>query len=240
MPRSVSTPLLTHEANATGFLQMFLVAKDANIKRFVYASSSSVYGDSPVLPKVETQVVNPLSPYAVSKYTNELYAKTFSICYGMNTIGLRYFNVFGPKQNLSGPYAAVIPSWITSLLNNEPVYMNGDGETSRDFCYVENAIQANILAAMVDQPAALNKVYNVSVGEQTTLKQLFDMISLCLNSTQQPIYREFRKGDVRHSLADISQIKKLLGYDPTHRISDGLKQTINWFSREKNHSVLFA
>lgn len=234
VPRSIATPDLTNETNVTGFLHMLMAAKEANVKRFVYASSSSVYGDSPILPKVETHVGNPLSPYAVSKYSNELYAKAFSNCYGMQTIGLRYFNIFGPRQNPEGPYAAVIPLWITSLLKKEPVYINGDGKTSRDFCYIDNAVQVNLLAAKTKNQAALNRVYNVTVGEQTTLNQLFGMISSQLDPTTEPVYRDFRNGDIRHSLADISQTQKILGYAPSFNVLKGLKQTIEWFCANKN------
>lgn len=232
VPRSIDTPDVTHATNVTGFLNILIASKDAKVKRFVYASSSSVYGDSPILPKVESQVGNPLSPYAVSKYTNELYAKAFATCYQIETIGLRYFNVFGPRQNPSGPYAAVIPLWILSLINNEPVYINGDGETSRDFCYIDNAIQANIKAALTTNADAVNKVYNVTVGEQTTLNQLFKLISSYLSSSQQPVYRDFRSGDIRHSLADISQIQKCLRYLPEGNMKAGLQQTISWFQNK--------
>ena len=229
VPRSIESPEATHATNVTGFLHILIAAKEAGVKRFVYASSSSVYGDSPILPKIESQIGNPLSPYAVSKYTNELYAKVFSTCYGIETIGLRYFNVFGPRQNPTGPYAAVITLWILSLLKGETVCINGDGETSRDFCFVENAVQANLMAALTTEKEALNKVYNVTVGEQMTLNQLFKIISSHLLSVQQPVYREFRSGDVRHSLADISQTKKFLGYMPSGNVIVGLKQTIDWF-----------
>jgi UDP-N-acetylglucosamine/UDP-N-acetylgalactosamine 4-epimerase len=229
VPRSIATPDATNDTNVTGFLNMLLAAKEAKVKRFIYASSSSVYGDSPELPKKEAHIGNPLSPYAVSKYTNELYAKAFSTCYDMQMIGLRYFNVFGPRQNPNGPYAAVIPLWILSLLKNLPVYINGDGETSRDFCYIANAVQTNLLAATVATPNALNKVYNVTVGEQTTLNQLFSIIASHLKLKSEPVYREFRSGDIRHSLADISQSEQLLGYAPSCSVANGLKQTIDWF-----------
>lgn len=233
VPRSIATPDATNETNVTGFLHMLMAAKDAKVKRFVYASSSSVYGDSPILPKVETHIGNPLSPYAVSKYTNELYAKAFSNCYGIETIGLRYFNIFGPRQNPQGPYAAVIPLWITALMNDENVYINGDGETSRDFCYVENAVQANLLASLVQDKQAINSVYNTTVGEQTTLNKLFEMISSTLSKTQKPFYRDFRNGDIRHSLADISQTQRLLGYVPAYTVKNGLKNTIDWYCTKK-------
>ena len=227
--RSIETPAATNATNVTGFLHMLMAAKEAKVKRFVYASSSSVYGDSPVLPKTESHMGHPLSPYAVSKYTNELYAKTFANCYGMESIGLRYFNIFGPRQNKQGPYAAVIPLWITSLLKDEPIYINGDGLTSRDFCYVDNAVEANLLAATVTDKAAVNQVYNITIGEQTTLNTLFAFIARHLNREKQPCYRDFRNGDIRHSLADIRQAKKLLGYSASVPVAIGLKKTIDWF-----------
>jgi len=229
VPRSIKTPEITNETNVTGFLNMITAAKEAKVKRFVYASSSSVYGDSPILPKIETHIGNPLSPYAVSKYTNELYAKAFANCYGIETMGLRYFNVFGPRQHPEGPYAAVIPLWILSLLKNETVYINGDGETTRDFCYIDNAIQANIFAAMTNNQDALNKIYNVTIGEKTTLNSLFKIISTRLQKAHLPIYRNFREGDIQHSLADISQAKTLLGYEPICDVAKGLEKTIDWF-----------
>lgn len=237
VPRSIATPDITNETNVSGFLHMIMAAKDAKVKRFIYASSSSVYGDSPILPKVETHIGNPLSPYAVSKYTNELYAKAFANCYGLKTIGLRYFNIFGPRQNPNGPYAAVIPLWITAIMNNQPVYINGDGETSRDFCFVDNAVQANILAALTNSDDAMNSVFNITVGEQTTLNDLHKMISSHLHKTEQPIYRSFREGDIRHSLADISHSRTLLGYQPTHDVKKGLKNTIDWFCVNAEHKL---
>lgn len=232
VPRSIKTPELTNEVNVTGFLNVLLAAKDAAVKSFVYASSSSVYGDSPILPKVETHVGNPLSPYAVSKYTNELYAKAFSGCYGINIIGLRYFNVFGARQNPNGPYAAVIPVWISNLLKNQAIYINGDGETTRDFCYIENVIQANLLAATAVNPAAFGKVYNIAVGDQTSLNELLELIKKNLkieNLSVEVVYRGFRDGDVRHSLADISQAQTLLNYQPRHSIRDGLQLAMPWY-----------
>lgn len=231
IPRSIKTPEITHATNSTGLLNMLIAAKDANIRRFVFASSSSVYGDSPDLPKREEKIGNPLSPYAASKYTNELYAKAFSACYQIETIGLRYFNVFGPRQNINGPYAAVIARWVSSLLRNEPIFINGDGETSRDFCYVANAVQANILAAVAQQPEAINRVYNVAVGEQNTLKKLYELILSNLNLAKAPEmeYREFRPADIRHSLANIDNAKNLLGYAPTHRLHEGLGNMMDWY-----------
>jgi UDP-N-acetylglucosamine 4-epimerase len=235
VPRSIEDPLATHESNLTGFVNMLVAARDAGAARFVYAASSSTYGDHPGLPKVEDEIGRPLSPYAVTKYANELYADVFARCYGLNTIGLRYFNVFGPRQDPDGAYAAVIPKWIAQLLRDEPVYINGDGETSRDFCYVDNAVQANLLAASAEDPAALNQVYNVAVAERTTLNELFALECSLLEGRfpqmreRRPQYREFRAGDVRHSQADISKVRRLLGYSPTHRVRDGLSQAMNWY-----------
>jgi len=227
VPRSIKAPELTNATNVNGFLNVLTAAKEAEVKRFVYASSSSVYGDSQELPKNEEKIGNPLSPYAVSKYTNELYAKAFSTCYGIKTIGLRYFNVFGPRQNPNGPYAAVIPLWVNALKEKKPVYINGDGETTRDFCYVDNAIQANLLAAMTANSEAMNRVYNIAVNEQNTLKKLYDMIVENLNlSNAKVIYRNFRDGDIRHSLANIDNANRLLGYVPQYNLDDGLKKML--------------
>jgi len=239
VPRSISDPAVTHANNVTGFLNILIAARDAQVRRFVYASSSSVFGDAPGLPKVENTIGAPLSPYAAGKYMNELYAKVFGRCYGIETIGLRYFNVFGPRQDPEGPYAAVIPLWFRDLIQRQPVYINGDGETSRDFCYVDNAVQVNLLAACAENPEALNQTYNVAVGQQTTLKQLFGLIqtelrvSMPLPETQ-PTYREFRDGDIRHSLADISKAKRLLGYAPTHSVSEGLRLSAPFYIGEAN------
>lgn len=235
VPRSLENPIASHASNVTGFLNLLVAARDAGAKRFVYASSSAVYGDHPALPKIEDRTGRCLSPYAATKATNELYAEIFVRCYGMQAIGLRYFNVFGPRQDPEGAYAAVIPKWIAAMLKNEPVHINGDGETSRDFCYVANAVQANLLAAIVQNSDAVNQLYNVAVGERTTLNQLFNALRERLlvdyphlrNST--PIYREFRSGDVRHSLADISKTRRLLNYEPTHRVEAGLDETLNWY-----------
>ena len=236
VPRSIEDPLATHEANLTGFVNMLIAARDAGTKRFVYAASSSTYGDHPGLPKVEDAIGRPLSPYAVTKYANELYADVFARCYGVPSIGLRYFNVFGPRQDPEGAYAAVIPKWIAQLIAGEAVYINGDGETSRDFCYVENAVQANLLAATTGEAAALNQVYNVAVGERTTLNELFELERALLAERFpqvrecRPRYREFREGDVRHSQADISKPRRLLGYAPTHRVREGLAQAMSWYT----------
>ncbi|OGA44079.1 MAG: Vi polysaccharide biosynthesis protein VipB/TviC [Betaproteobacteria bacterium RIFCSPLOWO2_12_FULL_63_13] len=237
VPRSIEDPLATHEANLTGFVNMLVAARDARVERFIYAASSSTYGDHPGLPKVEEVVGKPLSPYAVTKYANELYAEVFARCYGVTSIGLRYFNVFGPRQDPDGAYASVIPKWIAQFAGREPVYINGDGETSRDFCYIENAIQANLLAATTDNPQALNQVYNVAVADRTTLNELFELGRELLSEhfpwvrECRPQFREFREGDVRHSQADISKAQSLLGYAPTHRIREGLKEAMGWYVR---------
>lgn len=235
VPRSVEDPITTSSVNIDGFLNMLVAARDAKVKRFVYAASSSTYGDHPGLPKVEDKIGKPLSPYAVTKYVNELYADVFARSYGFNTIGLRYFNVFGKRQDPDGAYAAVIPKWIASLIKNEPVYINGDGKTSRDFCYIDNAVQVNLLAATSEKPEAVNQVYNVAVGDCTTLNQLYEQLHMNLLPTYthlqgaQPVYRDFRAGDVRHSLANIEKAAALLGYGPTHRIGEGLKAAIAWY-----------
>jgi UDP-N-acetylglucosamine 4-epimerase len=246
VPRSVADPIATNATNITGFLNMLVAARDVQVKRFVYAASSSTYGDHPALPKVELTIGKPLSPYAVTKYVNELYADVFGKTYGVQSIGLRYFNVFGPRQNPNGAYAAVIPKWISSLIKGEPVYINGDGETSRDFCFIANAVQANLLGATATKPEAVNQIYNVAVGDRTTLNGLYAEIkaNLLLNYSHlqdaQPVYRDFRAGDVRHSLADISKAQTLLGYAPTHRIAQGLAVVMPWYvsqgqTRSKKH-----
>ena len=237
VPRSIENPIATNETNISGFLNMLVAARDAEIKHFVYAASSSTYGDHPGLPKVEDKIGKPLSPYAVTKYVNELYADVFARTYGFNTIGLRYFNVFGPRQDPNGAYAAVIPKWIASMIKGEPVFINGDGETSRDFCYIDNTVQANLLAATTENPEATNQVYNVAVGDRTTLNQLYEQLHINLLPSYshlkgvKPVYRDFRAGDVRHSLADISKAAALLGYQPTHRIAEGLKVAMGWYVR---------
>ena len=239
VPRSIKDPVTTNAANITGFLNMLVAARDANsgqgVKRFVYAASSSTYGDHPGLPKVEDVIGKPLSPYAVTKYVNELYADVFARIYGLPSIGLRYFNVFGPRQNPAGAYAAVIPKWISSLIKNEPVYINGDGETSRDFCFIANVVQANLLAATTQVPEAVNQVYNVAVGDQTTLNELYRQLHRNLLpyyphlQTAQPVYAEFRAGDMRHSRADISKAAERLGYLPAQRIETGLTLAMPWY-----------
>ena len=236
VPRSIEDPLATHEVNVTGFVNMLLAARDAPVRRFVYAASSSTYGDHPGLPKVEEVIGRPLSPYAVTKYANELYADVFARCYGVTSIGLRYFNIFGPRQDPNGAYAAVIPRWIAQLVNRQPLYINGDGATSRDFCYVANAVQANLLAATTETPAALNQIYNVAVSERTTLLELFELQRTLLAEhfpwvrDSRPVHREFRAGDVLHSQADISKAGRLLAYEPTHRIREGLAEAIRWYA----------
>ena len=235
VPRSIENPIATNETNLSGFLNMLVAARDAKVKRFVYAASSSTYGDHPALPKLEDNIGKPLSPYAVTKYVNELYADVFARTYGFKTIGLRYFNVFGPRQDPNGAYAAVIPKWIASMIKGEPVYINGDGETSRDFCFIENVRQINLLAAITENPEASNQVYNVAVGDRTTLNQLYEQLHKNLLAGYpylkdvRPVYRDFRAGDVRHSQADISKATKLLGYQPTHRIGDGVKVAMGWY-----------
>ncbi len=234
VPRSLADPLTTNETNISGFLNMLVAARDAKVQSFTYAASSSTYGDHPALPKVEENIGNPLSPYAVTKYVNELYANVFARSYGFKAIGLRYFNVFGPRQDPNGAYAAVIPRWTDALLKGEPVFINGDGETSRDFCFVANAVQANLLASCAAD-VAKDQVYNVAVGDRTSLNQLYFHLHESLAGqfehlkTARPIYRNFRAGDVRHSLADISKGAKLIGYCPTHRISEGLKEAMEWY-----------
>ena len=234
VPRSLADPLATNDTNITGFLNMLVAARDAKVQSFTYAASSSTYGDHPALPKVEENIGNPLSPYAVTKYVNELYASVFARSYDFKTIGLRYFNVFGPRQDPNGAYAAVIPKWTDALLKGETVYINGDGETSRDFCFVANAVQANLLAAC-SADEAKDQVYNVAVGDRTSLNQLYFHLRDNLSSRfphideVKPVYRDFRAGDVRHSLADISKGKNLLGYCPSHQIGKGLKEAMDWY-----------
>jgi UDP-N-acetylglucosamine 4-epimerase len=231
VPRSIADPLLTHTANATGFLNMLVAARDAGARRFVYAASSSTYGDHPGLPKVEDQIGAPLSPYAVTKYLNELYADVFGRCYGTGAIGLRYFNVFGARQDPEGAYAAVIPRWVRALLRGERVSIYGDGETSRDFCYVANAVQANLRAALATDAAAVNQVYNVAVGERTTLNGLYAVLRQLLPDLDAPaaVHEPFRAGDVRHSQADVGKAVRLLGYAPTHDLRAGLVEALPWY-----------
>jgi UDP-N-acetylglucosamine/UDP-N-acetylgalactosamine 4-epimerase len=235
VPRSIEDPITANRNNIDGFLNMLVAARDAKVGRFVYAASSSTYGDQPDLPKVEEKIGAPLSPYAVTKLVNELYAEVFAATYGFRSIGLRYFNIFGRRQDPDGAYAAVIPKWIASMIMDKPVFINGDGETSRDFCYVDNAIQANLLAATASGESSTGQVYNVAVGERISLNQLFIYLRDALAGRlphlkgSQPTYRDFRTGDVRHSLADIGKAKELLAYQPTHRVSEGLNQAMSWY-----------
>jgi UDP-N-acetylglucosamine 4-epimerase len=235
VPRSLEDPITTNSTNIDGFLNMMVAARDAQVKRFVYAASSSTYGDHPGLPKLEDIIGKPLSPYAVTKLVNEQYADVFARAYGFKTIGLRYFNIFGPRQDPAGAYAAVVPKWTAAMIKNEPVWINGDGETSRDFCYIANTVQANLLAATAESPEATNQVYNVAVGDRTTLNDLFESIRATLEprfphlKDYKPGYRDFRAGDVRHSLADIGKARTLLGYEPSHRIKEGLEEAMDWY-----------
>lgn len=233
VPRSIKDPITTNNTNISGFINMLVAAKDANIKSFTYAASSSTYGDHPALPKIEENIGNPLSPYAVTKYVNELYAQVFARTYGFKSIGLRYFNVFGKRQDPNGAYAAVIPKWTAAMINGEPLFINGDGETSRDFCFIKNVVQMNILAAKSDA-SARDQVYNVAVGDRTTLNQLFDALKNTLKANnviyeKNPVYQDFRAGDVRHSQANIDKAKRLLGYVPTHNILDGIRESMPWY-----------
>jgi UDP-N-acetylglucosamine 4-epimerase len=233
VPRSIADPILTNSANITGFLNMLTAAKEASVSSFTYAASSSTYGDHPALPKVEQHIGRPLSPYAVTKYVNELYATVFSENYGFKSIGLRYFNVFGKRQNPNGAYAAVIPKWIAAMIKGDEIFINGDGDTSRDFCFIENTIQMNILAATAPEDSK-NEVYNVALGDRTTLNDLYfylknSLEKLNIFTSGQPIYRDFRDGDVRHSHADISKAERLLGYAPSHRILEGLSDAMPWY-----------
>ena len=238
VPRSIADPIATNETNISGFLNMLTAARDANVSSFTYAASSSTYGDHPALPKVEDAIGNPLSPYAVTKYVNELYADVFSRTYGFNTIGLRYFNIFGKRQTPDGAYAAVIPKWTAAMIAGDEVFINGDGDTSRDFNFIENAVQANILAAIANSDTK-NQVYNVAVGGRTTLNTLFDALTESLSRngvsySQAPVYRDFRAGDVRHSQADISKIQNALGYAPQFDIIQGIEKAMPWYVNTKS------
>jgi UDP-N-acetylglucosamine/UDP-N-acetylgalactosamine 4-epimerase len=238
VPGSIADPVGWNAANVTGFLNILTAARDARVKRFIYAASSSSYGDSVSLPKVEEHIGRPLSPYAVTKYVNELYADVFARCYDVQCVGFRYFNVFGARQDPDGPYAAVIPRWMRSLLNGDQVEIYGDGQTSRDFCYVQNVVQANLLAALTDRADALNQVYNVAVGDRTSLNDLFVLLRELLAShgvpvqTARAVHRDFRAGDVRHSEADISKARRLLGYQPTHDLRAGLGEAAAWYIQQ--------
>ncbi len=247
VPRSIENPIGAHDSNVTGFLNMMMAAHTAGVKRFVYASSSAVYGDHPALPKVEPQTGRPLSPYAATKHMNEVYADVFARCYGLESVGLRYFNVFGPRQDPNGAYAAVIPKWIASMMRHEPVFINGDGETARDFCYIDNVVQANLLAATAQDPQAVNQVYNVALNDKTTLNGLFEAIRALLEPRfpqlqgLEPVYRDFRQGDVRYSQADVGKARERLGYEPRVDVRDGLAAAIDWYvanlgGRRSEHS----
>lgn len=234
VPRSLLFPEKTNEINVSGFVNMLIAAKDSNVKRFVYASSSSVYGDEYSLPKIEDKIGSPLSPYAVSKYTNEVYAKVFAKSYGLSVIGLRYFNIFGPNQDPNGPYAAVIPLFISSIINDKPVFINGDGKTTRDFTYVANAVQANIRALLTENDAACNQVYNIACGKNYSLLDLVESLEHALGKKANVIHRDFRQGDIRDSLADISKAENLLGYQPEIDFNQGLKETVaNFVSKTR-------
>ena len=233
VPRSINDPITTDGTNIGGFLNMLVAARDAGVSSFTYAASSSTYGDHPALPKVEENIGNPLSPYAITKYVNELYADVFAKTYGFKTIGLRYFNVFGKRQDPNGAYAAVIPKWAAGMIQDDDIFINGDGETSRDFCFIENAVQANLLAATAGENAK-NEVYNVAVGDRTTLNDLFNALQSALaengkSYAKPPVYREFRPGDVRHSQADVSKAETKLGYKPEYRINTGIAEAMPWY-----------
>jgi UDP-N-acetylglucosamine 4-epimerase len=235
VPRSIADPATSHAVNVTGFLNMVMAARDCKVHRFVFASSSSVYGDHPGLPKVEDQTGRVLSPYAATKMADELYAGVFGQCYKLETVGLRYFNVFGARQDPDGPYAAVIPKWVAAMIKSQPIHINGDGETSRDFCYVANVVQANLLAATTTHPGALGQAFNVAVGERITLNDLFETLRKGLEphypalAGLKPVYQDFRPGDVRHSLANITKARTLLGYNPTHAVHQGLAEALDWY-----------
>lgn len=235
VPASLENPLRHHHFNVTGFLCLLIAARDQGVRRVVYASSSSVYGDDPVLPKREDRIGRPLSPYAAQKYMDEVYAGVFGRCYGLSTVGLRYFNVFGPRQDPHGAYAAVIPRWIAALVRGQPVYIHGDGETTRDFCYVANVVQANLLAATTEHPEAQRAVFNVGAHRQTSLNQLFELLRERLGRAHpavrqaRPVYDDFRPGDVRHSLADIAAARRVLGYEPEYTVADGLDLALEWY-----------
>ena len=235
VPRSIDDPITSHDTNVTGFLHMLVAARDAGVQRFVYAASSAAYGDWPGLPKVEHQIGRPLSPYGAGKHMNEIYADVFGRCYGLETIGLRYFNVFGPRQDPDGAYAAVIPKWIAAMLRGEAVQIYGDGETARDFCYIDNVVQVNLLAGLVPAGPAVGEVYNVAVGDSTTLNELHGLLGDMLGERDPgfvpapAVYRDFRPGDVRYSRADIAKAQGLLGFRPTHRVREGLAQALDWY-----------
>lgn len=242
VPYSLEDPIATNTINVDGFLNMLVAARDAKVKRFIYAASSATYGDHLESPKVEEKIGLPLSPYAATKYMNEIYAGIFARCYGLESIGLRYFNVFGPRQDPEGAYAAVIPKWIAAMINGKAVCINGDGETSRDYCYIENVVQANFLAATTQNAAAVNQIYNIAVGDSTTLNQLFAYLREGLSAhfaplkNSEPVYRDFRPGDIRHSLADISKARALLNYTPTCRVQEGVAEALGWYLKNLDAS----
>jgi UDP-N-acetylglucosamine 4-epimerase len=240
VPRSIENPIRSHESNVTGFINILTASRDMNIKKFVYAASSSTYGDHPDLPKIESRIGKPLSPYAVTKLVDELYAGVYADIYNFNSIGLRYFNVFGPRQTINSPYAAVIPVWMGAIQSNQDIFINGDGETSRDFTYIQNVIQANVLAALSDGLDDTHFVFNVAVGDRTSLNSLYQYIAEEVNKIDpsinvgKPKYKDFRSGDVRHSQADINKAKKLLGYEPSHTVKKGIKETVCWYMNNIN------
>ena len=241
--RSIEDPILTSDINMIGFLNVLVAARDAGVRRFVYAASSATYGDDPGLPKVETKIGRPLSPYAVTKHVNEVYADMFARCYQTESIGLRYFNVFGPRQDPNGAYAAVIPQWFSAMINSTALHIHGDGDSSRDFCFVDNAVQTNILAALATDPDAVNQVYNVAVNARTSLKELFALMRELLLAHVpslaecKPVYGSFRAGDVRHSQADISKATRLLGYQPSHTLEEGLRDSLDWYLKRMARGV---
>lgn len=245
VPKSIDDPILTNQSNIDGFLNILVAARDSGVKRLIYASSSSIYGDSPELPSTEDRMGKPLSPYAVTKHSNELYSGVFAWIYAMETIGLRYFNVFGKRQDPNGPYAAVIPKWILSFLDGQRPTIFGDGKTSRDFCYIDNVVQANLLAATCTNPEAVNKVYNIAFGERITLNRLFHFIRSCLGHFMpniekiEPQYGPFREGDVRHSLADIGRAREFLGYDPQYDVAQSLKECVEWYIERAGIQAVF-
>jgi UDP-N-acetylglucosamine/UDP-N-acetylgalactosamine 4-epimerase len=238
VPRSIDDPIATTDNNVMGFINMLVAARDAGVSRFVYASSSAVFGDHPAMPKVETTIGKAVSPYGLSKHVNELYAEVFARCYGFDTIGLRYFNVFGPRQDANGAYPSVIPAWISALLRSQTAYVNGDGSFSRDFCHIDNVVQANLLSATVEDPAALNQAYNVALGGETHLNELFEMIRALVarrmpsQRSARPVYREVRKGDLPYTRADIGKSSRLLGFSPKVSVMQGLERTVDWYAEE--------
>jgi len=238
VPRSIADPLTSNDVNITGTLNIFTAARDKQIRRIVYAASSSTYGDHPGLPKIEDVIGKPLSPYAITKFVNELYAQVYASLYDLELIGLRYFNIFGPRQNPNGPYAAVIPLFVEAILENRQPVINGDGQHSRDFTYIDNAVQANILSLFTSDKKAVNQVYNIACGHQTSLKELFHHLAAEAGSGLQPVYGPERRGDVKNSMADISKAADLLGYDPKLSVLEGLKETFNWYKKERSKELL--